>query len=137
MQNQLTYFPLGTRCNSASIIRDGLGHRQASYPFDWIDVDLKTLLTYLQVPVAEIETYFTKYIMQLSLVSKVDGAWYPHELIDNEPVPNIETGPVLKAIAQKYIRRYKRMHDLFASGQNICFLTVMPYTFPESEATYK
>jgi len=127
------FIPLGTRCNSASIINDKLGVRHTSYPFDWIDVSLETILKYIQVPEGDIETYFTDYFSKLTLISKEDGAWYPHELIENSPVLDIETGPVLKSIAQKYIRRYHRLHDAFKSGNDLVFLTVLPHVGKNSD----
>lgn len=111
--------PLGTHCNSASIIKDKLGMRQSSFPFDWIDVSLQTILQYLKVPRSQIDAYFTDYISKLTLIDKPNNAWYPHELVDH--------GDVVRAIADKYIRRYHRMHDAFESGNDILFLTAMPH----------
>lgn len=131
------FIPLGTRCNSASIIKDKLGLRKCSYPFDWIDVNLKTILKYISIQRSEIESFCMGYFATLTLISKEDNAWYPHEFVKNEPVVNIETSEVLKSIAQKYIRRYNRLHDAFDSGKDLLFLTCMPHFKQDSEGTYE
>lgn len=93
--------------------------RQSSFPFDWIDVSLQTILQYIKVPRTQIDEYFTDYISKLTLIDKPNNAWYPHELFDHSDV--------VKAITDKYIRRYHRMHDAFESGNEILFLTTLAH----------
>lgn len=123
------YIPLGTRCNSASIIKNGLGIEQASYPFDWIDIGLPAILEWLKVPEDKLIEYTYAYIKKLTLINKDDGTWFPHEMLydGGENVPEL-WDKITNNVACKYVRRLKRLHLMLKAPSDILFLTTMPET---------
>lgn len=119
--------PFGTRCNSASIIKNGLGREQASYPFDWIDIGLPAMLNWLKVPEGQIVEYTYDYIKKLTLINKDDSTWFPHEMLlkGGGNTPEL-WDKITDNIAQKYVRRLKRLHLMLKAPSDILFLTTLP-----------
>ncbi len=124
MEKDLVYFPFGTRCNSASIINGVFHKRFISYPFDWIDINIKTMLKFISIEPDQIEPFFTEYFQNFNMATQKhneDGTWFPHDFIA------FQDKDIVKEITERYIRRFKRMHTLFESGQDILFFTIFPY----------
>ena len=112
-------FPLGIRCNSASIIKNDFNNTKESYPFSWIDIQLKNMLSFLSVPHDQITQYLTIYFKSFdkkTLRSSVDDTWFPHDFKEKK-----------EPITAKYLRRFKRMYSLFDSGNDILFLTTIAH----------
>ena len=119
------YISLGTRCNSASIIRDRLLKRTKSYPFDWIDIDLQAILKFVSLPTDALEEYLTGYFKNIDLSTnrnKDDNTWFPHDFVE---------GTTVDQVTEKYIRRFKRFFELLESGHKIIFLTIIAYSVPD------
>ncbi len=118
-KGEMVFMPLGARCSSASIIDGGLGKRSKAYPFDWIDIDLDTILKFLSIPPENsIENYVAEYFKNVNretLRHETDNTWFPHDFPEKEDATT------------KYIRRFKRMFDLFKSTKNILFLTTFAH----------
>lgn len=119
--NNPEFVSLGTRCTSASII-GVLDVRKNSYPFDWIDQSIESILSLVKMPHStddEMNAYLDNYFNEIRSQRHPNGAWFPHDFVatDNPEQQLVE-------IKEKYLRRFKRLFDLFDSGKNIVFLTV-------------
>ncbi len=123
MTKETIFLPFGTRCNSASIIDHKLNKRSASYPFDWIDISLKTMLEFLNMDRNNIPAHISNYLDHVNAETQrhEDGTWFPHDFADP-----------LDVIKEKYIRRFHRLFDLLESDKDIIFLTILPHLTPDS-----
>ena len=127
---EYTFFPLGTRCSSAGTIYD-LGKRKHAYPFDWMDIELSSILPFLNIDRGEISDYLTAYFLGVNkktMRSDIDNTWFPHDFGKGY----VST----KKVIEKYLRRFNRMHDLFESGKNIAFLTIIARADDNNRAPY-
>lgn len=120
--NNPEFVALGTRCTAATIL-NLTNTRKNAYPFDWCDLPISAILELVKMPHStddEIKTYLDNYFNQVRSQRHPNGAWYPHDFI-----PTDNTEHQLADIKSKYFRRFKRMFDLFKSGNDIVFLTVL------------
>lgn len=133
MTEEIIYFPLGTRCTTASMLADVFKKRVASYPFDWIDIEFSVIQKMLNIEYDNIEAYFTEYFKNVRVSTQrhvEDNTWFPHDFIDASGLEAIQI------MTEKYIRRFKRMHELFESGKDILFLTITPFIYERNYSVY-
>ncbi len=127
-KDNIVFVPLGTRCTSSAIIDGGLGKKLKTYPFDWIDINLNTILKFISIPPESTESYITEYFKKVdrtTLKHEEDGTWFPHDFPEKE---NVVT---------KYTRRFKRLFELFNSEKNIVFLTVFAHVNYDNIAVFE
>ena len=132
--NNPEFVALGTRCTAATILNIN-NVRKNAFPFDWVDQPIKSILELVQISHGtyhELCIYLNNYFNEVRSQRHPDGSWYPHDfIITDYPEQQLVT------IKQKYTRRFWRMFDLFKSGRDIVFLTVLSeYKQEETDAYY-
>lgn len=116
---KVNYIPLGTRCTSAFVVRDNMGKREMSLPFDWLDLPITAIKKFLSIKPKDVEYVLTEYFEKLGDAHKHDdGTWFPHdiEFIDG-------TWKLKKDTKDKFIRRLNRFNDLLDKDECFVFLT--------------
>ncbi len=131
--NDVDFFPLGTRCSSAAILYD-LGKRKCSYPFDWVDIELSAILNFITLQKDTIEEYLKEYFNSINVEfrSSIDNTWFPHDF-----KVDMDKQTAIPKVIAKYTRRFSRMFELFDSGKDIVFLTVIPYVDSKNHKSYE
>lgn len=126
------YVPLGLRCSAAGML---VGHfaRKMSLPFDWVDLPLTAIIDGISIQ-GDIAQYVEIFIASVDISTQrhPNGTWFPHDII----APTAALLPpqefmaywsnFFKDMREKYTRRYKRLYNLFDSGDNLVFVTVIP-----------
>jgi hypothetical protein len=118
---QYEYIPLGTRCSTAYVLRDNLGLRRQSLPFDWVDIPIQNIKQFIDIKKNEIPSFIDNYFNQIPKTHDrhPDGTWFPHDKFTGEIYED-----ALSDIKDKYCKRLERLHDLFQSDKRLVFLTV-------------
>jgi hypothetical protein len=116
MTGKYTFIPLGTRCTSAAVV-SLLGKRIASFPFDWVDAPVNSIEKFIGLYSNWVEPFVRDYMSNIKASRHPDGTWFPH---DNEGF-SLE----VKAVADKYVRRHKRLNSVLRAPGKFFFITVV------------
>ncbi len=115
--DQWMFVPMGMRCTSASVKRNELHVKSATYVFDWCQMNVDTMCAVLRLHDDAIEPFFRQYMTELvDHRHPEDNSWFPH---DTE-----EFG----ALVDKYTRRTRRLLNDLRTEKPKLFITVTsPY----------
>lgn len=133
MTEEIIYFPLGTRCTTVSMIAYTFNKRKLAYPFDWIDIDFSVIYEMLNLEFNNVDDYLKEYFKNIDIETyrhKIDNTWFPHDFV------KLSGQEAIDAMTVKYIRRFKRMLELFESGKEIIFLTITPFIYDRNYSVY-
>lgn len=123
------FMALGTRCTAATIGNIN-NIRKAAYPFDWINTPVRNILKFVETSQEEsaLAAFIDNYFNEVRSQRHPDDSWFPHDFL----LPD-DSKEQLQAIKTKFLRRFKRMFDLFNSGKNILFFSVFdkPHVYEE------
>ncbi len=130
MENAIV-MPLGTRCTGAIVLIDKFDLRKAGYPFDWVDTNLTAIHNLLLLDAENIESHIINYFDQVQTNTQrhPDGTWFPHDIVKKNESDDL--GQIMIKVRERYIRRFKRMHEDFQSGKDFVFLTVFAHLDPD------
>lgn len=115
--------PLGFRCNAACITKEIVD--QPRFVFDWVQMNVDSMIQVLHLNSSEIHTYWEKYFSELDEKNyhKTTGSWFPHDSFTSEKE---KTDTI-----EKYVRRTERLHQVFKTNTHIIFLVF--HGFPKGD----
>lgn len=140
MNNEPTYIPLGTRCSPAVVLKH-LGLRKEALPFDWIDCPLEQIAEFIKQEPEHIKGYLQTYFKDVDRTNfrhRFDGTWFP---MDFNPINDDEGHKTINEadfndVVDKYVVRFKRLHQLLFHAPKLVFLTIMPFYMEENVGKY-
>ncbi len=125
--------PLGTRCTSASIVKELFNQRQKSYPFDWVDIPLENIGKFIRPD--NIEEFTKNYFFEVSSQRHPDGTWFPHDFIPSHYGGDISF--MNNDTIVKYTRRLTRLHNTLKGEETLVFLTVFVHVKEENSGHFQ
>lgn len=129
-----TYIPFGTRCSAATILKENLHKRGQALPFDWIDIPLKSLASFIPESRDHIENHVFEYLMGVeNQRHTIHDVWFVHDF----PKGRKETPEEFEEIKAKYIRRFNRLFDVLEQRGKIVLLTVIPHINDDNGVYYE
>lgn len=118
------YIGIGTRCNSAVILRYKFRIDMPALPFDWIQPNVNLMVNVIDLynTTNDTETYYTNLFRTIDKIKKItaDRSWFPHDNFND-----------MSHVIMQYTRRTKRLFDLFDNNNLNIFLHINLY-FEES-----
>ena len=116
------FIPLGLRCSAKGLLEEYFVE-EPTFPFDWVDTNLQEIERLIACPRADIGVCVKKWLSSVdeATLKNLDGTWFPHDFVD--PATADFALQVAHGV-DKYTRRFKRLYELYDSGDNLIFLTV-------------
>lgn len=134
MKDKVTYIPFGTRCSAATVLKEYLHKREASLPFDWIDISMKALINFIPESRGNIRNHVYHYLGEIvDQKHPYDETWFVHDF----PKGRHATEKEFQQICDKYIRRFNRLFDNLNSGYKIVMLTVIAHVNDDNLIPYE
>jgi len=124
---QAYLIPLGFRCNAAMVTNAIVN--QPRFVFDWTQMNIQSMIKVLELQPSEIRVFWIQYFAHLNKDKRhtETNSWFPHDTFITEDD--------MSETVEKYIRRTKRLHQLFNIDAHIIFLIFHGY--PQADSLEK